>query len=171
MSPVNPYVNQYRKNEVETANPGKILLLLYDGAIQFLNKAKLGIEEGDTSQVTPNIYSCQKIILEFMNTLDMDNGGSLAENLYNLYDYFYRTLVDASFNHDLKKIGEVLRHLKSLRETWQQAIAIANAEKDTTLIDKYEKSAEEGQDGEFGYIDDEEEDEDEDDDEDEDEEA
>lgn len=163
MSPANPYVNQYRKNEIETATPGKVLILLYDGAIQFLSKARMAIEQGDTEKVTPNIFSCQKIILEFMNTLDMENGGSLAENLYNLYEYFYRTLVDAGFNHDLKKIDEVLRHLKSLRETWQKAIAIANTEKDTTLLDKYEKNSGKNENGEYGYSDDDDEDENEED--------
>jgi len=153
MSPINPYVNQYRKNEIETAAPGKVLLLLYDAAIQFLNKAKIEFEQGETEQVTTSIYSCQKIILEFMNTLDMENGGTLAENLYNLYDYLYRALVDANFNHDLKKIEEVLRHLKSLRETWQKAIEIANKEKDTTLLDRYEKHSETDENGEYEYSD------------------
>lgn len=161
MNAVNPYLNQYKKNDVETAAPGKILLLLYDGAIQFLNKARVAIEQGDLEQITPNIYSCQKIILEFMNTLDMEKGGAMAENLYNLYDYFYRTLVAAGINHDIKRIDEVLRHLKSLRDTWQQAIVIANSEKKVSFVDKYEKSPE-NDDEEYGY-DDEDEDDEEDD--------
>ena len=46
MNAVNPYLKQYQKNEVETATPEKLLILLYDGAIQFLNKAKISMENG-----------------------------------------------------------------------------------------------------------------------------
>ena len=158
MNAVNPYLKQYRKNEIETATPEKVLLLLYDGAINFLNKAKTAIEEGRNEQVTPNIYSCQKIILEFMNTLDMERGGSLAENLYKVYENFYKTLVDAGFSQDIRKIDEILKHLKNLRETWQKAISMANSEKENNFMDKYEK-----------HDDDEDEDEDDDEDDEEDE--
>jgi len=126
---VNPYLQQYQKNHVETATPEKILILLYDGAIQFLNKAKIAIAEGTTEQVHNNIISCENIILEFMGTLNMKEGGALSKNLYNLYEYLYNTLVTANFNKDIKKIDEVLGHLKGLRETWQKAIDIAGSER------------------------------------------
>lgn len=126
---MNVYLKQYQKNEVETATPEKILILLYDGAINFLNKAKVSMEEGNISETHKNIMGCEKIILEFMNTLDMKEGQELAKNLYNLYDYLYNTLVTANLQKDMKKIDEVLVHLKSLRETWQKAIAISNEEK------------------------------------------
>jgi len=129
MSLSNPYLKQYQKNSVETASPEKLLIMLYDGAIQFLNKAKLSMEEGEIEQTHKNLTGCQNIILEFMSTLDMKQGGDLAQNLYRLYDYYYTTLVEANLKKDIRKIEEVLKHLKGLRETWQQAINIANAER------------------------------------------
>lgn len=126
---MNVYLKQYQKNEVETASPEKILILLYDGAINFLNKAKVAMEEGNIEQTHNNILACEKIILEFMNTLDMDQGKELAENLYRLYEYLYNTLVEANLKRDRKKLMEVLNHLKELRITWQRAITISNAEK------------------------------------------
>jgi len=126
---MNVYLKQYQKNEVETATPEKILILLYDGAINFLNKAKVAMEENNIAETHKNLMSCEKIILEFMNTLDMKEGKELAKNLYNLYDYLYNTLVTANLQKDMKKVDEVLGHLKSLRETWQKAICIANEEK------------------------------------------
>jgi len=129
MSALNPYLKQYQKNSVETASPEKLLIMLYDGAIQFLNKAKLSMEEGEIEQTHNNLTGCQNIILEFMSTLDMKQGGDLAQNLYRLYEYYYNTLVQANLQKDIKKVEEVLKHLKGLRETWQQAINIANAER------------------------------------------
>ena len=129
MNVVNPYLKQYKKSQVETATPEKILILLYDGAIQYLNKAKLAIAENNIEQIHHNIIGCENIIIEFMETLNMKEGGSLAQNLYRLYDYLYNTLVSANINKNEKQVDEVLGHLKGLRETWQKAIDISNAEK------------------------------------------
>lgn len=135
MQAANPYLKEYKKNQVQTATPEEILILLYDGAIQFLIKAKAGIESKDNELVNNNILACQKIIREFINTLDMENGGSVAENLRLLYEYFIKTLISANINKDMRKVNEILKHLKNLRETWQKAINIANNEKNANLLD------------------------------------
>lgn len=129
MNPVNPYLKQYKKNQVETATPEKLLILLYDGAIQYLNKAKIAFVDNETEQIHINLLGCENIILEFMNTLNMEEGGTLATNLYRLYDYLYNTLVTANLQKDVRKVDEVLGHLVSLRETWQKAIDISTAER------------------------------------------
>ena len=157
MNTVNPYLKQYQKNQIETASPGQVLIMLYDGAIQFLIKAKTALEEKDFQKFFNSIESCQRIILEFMDTLDMEIGGELAKNLYKLYEYLYDALGRANMKKDVKKIDEVLKHLKALRETWQKAITISNAEKNTSLmdntLDKYESN-----DNDDDYSDDEEDD-------------
>lgn len=135
MQTMNPYVKQYQKNQIETATPEQVLILLYDGAILYLNKAKVALEQKDYEQWNKNLLGGERIILEFMDTLDMENGGELAKNLYRLYEYFYNTLVQANLNKNTQKVDEILKHLKGLRETWQKAIAIANAEKKADLID------------------------------------
>ncbi|MBR1942533.1 flagellar export chaperone FliS [bacterium] len=126
---MNPYLKQYQKNEVETASPEKILILLYDGAIQFLNKAKIAMEQKNIPEIHNNIIGCENIILEFINTVDEENGGDFAVRIKALYQYFYNTLVQANLKKDVTKIDEVLRHLVELRATWKQAIAIANSQK------------------------------------------
>jgi len=145
MNTANPYLQQYKKSQVETATPEQLLILLFDGSIQFLNKAKASIASGDASQATSAIFSCQKIILEFMNTLDMENGGELAQKLYGLYGYLYKTLVKAGIVQDIQKIDEVMGFLSSLRDTWQKAIVIATAERASeeseSGIDKYENNS------------------------------
>jgi flagellar protein FliS len=130
---MNPYLKQYQKNEVETATPEKILILLYDGAIQFLNKAKIAFEEKNIQEIHNNIMGCEKIILEFINTVDMDNGGDFAVRITALYRYFYETLIQANLKRDVTKVDEVLRHLVELRATWKQAIAIANSQKTSEI--------------------------------------
>ncbi|HBG48151.1 MAG TPA: flagellar export chaperone FliS [Cyanobacteria bacterium UBA9971] len=131
---MNPYLKQYQTNQIQTASPEKILIMLYDGAIQFLNKAKKELENKNIQEVHNNILGAQKIISEFMNTLDMEIGGATAVNLYNLYEYMHFRLVQANIKKDVTMIDEVLVHLKDLKATWEEAIRIANKEKTVVNI-------------------------------------
>lgn len=134
---MNPYLKQYQKNQLETATPEQILIMLYDGAIQYLNVARIEMTADkplkDIQKIHNNIIKAQQIISEFQNTLNMDIGGEMAKNLYSLYDYLYTRLVDANVKKDVKALDEVLNHLKDLRTTWQKAIDIAKHEKDSHL--------------------------------------
>lgn len=152
MNAMNPYLQQYKKNQIETATPEEILILLYDAAINNLNKAKVALENNDNDLFRYNMLNCKNIILEFMNSLDMEAGGKFAETLYNLYRYYHKILVKSEVTQDTQGIDEVLRHLTSLRETWQKAIEIAKAEKGSILVDKYEP-AQDGNDEEYDYED------------------
>lgn len=126
---MNPYLKTYQRNEVETASPEKILILLYDGAIQFLNKAKIAMQSNNVPEIHNNIIGCEEIIEEFINTVDEEKGGDFAIRIKALYQYFYNTLVMANIKKDESKIDEVLKHLIELRATWKQAIAIVNSQK------------------------------------------
>jgi len=126
---MNPYLKQYQQNTIQTSSPEKLLILLYDGAIQFLNKSKIGFEKNNLEAINNNIIGAQRIIAEFMNTLDMEAGGDMAANLYNLYDYLHYRLIQANLKKDVTMVDEVLVYLKDLRNTWDQAIKIAAKEK------------------------------------------
>ena len=125
---MNPYLNQYKQNSVLTASPETILIMLYDGAINFLLRAKIAIEEKNIEETHNYITKTQKIIREFMDTLDMDTGGDMEQNLYRLYEYLHYRLVQANIKKDLEMIDEVLGHLRSLKQTWEEAIKIASRE-------------------------------------------
>lgn len=131
---MNPYLKQYQTSQIQTASPEKILIMLYDGAIQFLNKAKKELENKNIQEVHNNIVGAQKIISEFMNTLDMEIGGATAVNLYNLYEYMHFRLVQANIKKDVEMVDEVLVHLKDLKATWEEAIRITNREKSSVSV-------------------------------------
>ena len=126
-------MNPYLKNQIETSSPEQILVLLYDGAIKFLNQAKIGIENKDIEMTHNNLMKAQNIISELRNTLDMDIGGELASNLYALYNYFNRRLVQANIKKETDPIDEVLEHLRGLRDTWKQAIINKREEENKSL--------------------------------------
>ena len=116
---MNPY-NQYRMTSVQTANPEKLLLMLYDGLVVCLKQAKQAIEERKMDQAHTSLIKSQDIITELMNTLNMDY--DISENLYKLYDYQRQQLIEANIKKDAEIIEQVLNFVSDLRQTWAQAV-------------------------------------------------
>lgn len=157
---MNQYVKQYQKSSIETASKEKILIMLYDGAIQFLNKAKIAIQNKEIENAHNNLMGAQNILYEFINSMDREVAPQLAENLISLYEYFIRRLVQANMKREIEPIDEVLKYLKSLKATWEKAIALAQKEEQqNSKIDYYDSSDDEDEDIDDEDDDDEDEDE------------
>ncbi|MBR5304067.1 MAG: flagellar export chaperone FliS [Candidatus Gastranaerophilales bacterium] len=141
---MNQYVKQYQKSSIETASREQILIMLYDGAIQFLNKAKIAMENKEHEAIHNNLIGAQNIIQEFINSMDREVAPQLAENLISLYEYFLRRLVQANMKRQVEPIDEVLKYLKSLKATWEQAIIMAQKEAQqeaaSSSVDYYDDS-------------------------------
>lgn len=116
----NPY-EAYRQAKISTASQGQLILMLYDGAVKFLNIANESISKKDFAASNTNIIKAQNIITELMISLNMEVG-EISKNLYSLYDYMNRRLIQANIKKDPKIIDEVKGMLIELRETWDQAI-------------------------------------------------
>lgn len=116
----------YQKNNVNTASQGRLVVLLYEGAIKHLTAALnlIGpdqkIKPGDIEQYGIHLQKTQAIITELQVSLDMEKGGDIAKNLMSLYVYFNQELMTASINHDKSKIEFVLRMMNELAASWRQ---------------------------------------------------
>lgn len=142
MSAYNPYAKQaatYKRNQIETATPEEILIMLYEGAIRFLVLTQKAKAENNVEKFHQNIIKAQHIISEFMESLDMEIGGDMAVNLYQLYEYLHYRLVQANIKKEVAMVDEVLEHLRSLKATWEEAIRIAHKERDS--LDPQEAAA------------------------------
>lgn len=118
--------NQYQRMQTETATPGELVVMLYQGAIRFLNKSKESFGRQDIEGAHANLVRAQNIVIELMSSLDLSSG-SLAKNLFALYDFMYRRLVEANCKKDYRAIDEVLRLLRELLPAWEQAATSATA--------------------------------------------
>lgn len=125
MALANPY-NQYRQQQVTTASPDKLLLMLYDGALRFCRQAQKALGDENMNEAHTFLTKAQKIIEELMVTLNMDY--EIAHNLYSLYDYLYRRLVEANLKKDLAIIEEVVGFLTELRQAFAEAAASVRQE-------------------------------------------
>lgn len=129
MSFQNAY-SAYQKTNVNTASQGRLVVLLYEGAIKQLTTALTFIDEegkikpGDIEKFGICIQKAQAIITELEVSLDMEKGGDIAKNLMSLYVFFNEELIHASISRDTEKINSVLRMLKELAESWK---VIANS--------------------------------------------
>ena len=113
----------YASTHVETADQGKLILIAYDVAIKH---CKISLERFNDKEFikerTKHICRAQDAVTELMSALRMDVG-EIANNLYRLYDYIIRRMVEANIKNDKTKIEEVLVYLVDLRDAWNQAIA------------------------------------------------
>ena len=115
--------HQYRQTTVTTAGRGRLVVLLYEGAINFLKKAREGIQEDNIEKKCNNINHVQDIIQELNNSLKMDEGREIAGNLRSLYFFMERHLVRAKIERDgIKKMDEVIAMLSSLCEAWVEIL-------------------------------------------------
>ena len=120
---INPY-QEYRSNQVDTADPKQLIIMLYDGAIKFLESASESISDfRQYENVNRNILKSQDIITELMLALDMEKGEEIAQNLFNLYAFMKSQLLDANVKKEKKPIDMVLKLLKELREAWHKVEA------------------------------------------------
>lgn len=124
VNPYNKYIKQYQTNNITTATPEKLMVMLFDGAIQFLQKAKAAIEEKNLQERAVNIESARKIIRELMRTIDLENGNDVSKSLFRLYNRMAMKLIKANVSKNIGLIDEVLEDLSNIRWGFQKAIDI-----------------------------------------------
>ncbi len=115
----NPY-QAYQQNSVNTATPGELTLMLYNGAIKFMKLAKKGMEEKDIELKNTNLIKAQKIVKELMVTLDTSH--DVGKSMMTMYDYMNRRLIDANLKNDPAIVDEVEAHMMEFRDAWKQVI-------------------------------------------------
>ena len=138
----NLQLKQYQQTQIQTATPEKLLIMLYNGAINFLNKSKVYLEQRDYAQTNTFLMKAQAIITEFMNTIDWEPNPEFAQNLYNLYEFMNYTLVQANIHKDTEKIDVVIDLLKTLKSAWEEAaikVAKEREQEGFNNIDNYER--------------------------------
>ena len=114
--------NAYKQNSVTTASPGELTLMLYNGCLKFLTKAKAAIEVKNIQERNNNIQRAQAIIAELMSTLNMDI--EISKQMLPLYDYMNRRLTDVNIQNDIAIIEEVEGLVTEFRDTWKEVIKI-----------------------------------------------
>ena len=117
----------YRSNAVLTASPGQLVLMLYDGILTALAKAKDALErpEGDMRRleiVNQQLLKAQAIISELQSGLNFEVGGEVAKTLDRVYDYYNRRLFEANMRKQVGPVVEVEKMIGELRSGWAEML-------------------------------------------------
>ena len=129
-------ISTYRETKVKTASQGQLIIMLYDGAVKNLDKALelLGLNAGgkknpeNIEKISNSILKAQEIITELTVSLDFEQGGEIAKNLFSLYSWFNRELVEANIAQDINRTMTVRNLLNELKSAWVEIGALNNPE-------------------------------------------
>jgi flagellar protein FliS len=128
LNTMNP-LRSYKETQIKTATPGKLILMMYDGAIKHLNQAlqDLDNEHRRYDSISNSLIKAQDIIAELMISLDFERGGEIAKNLFGLYVFMNRRLLDGNIKKDRAPLEEVRTLLTELRGAWAEIADKAGA--------------------------------------------
>lgn len=110
---------QYRRMQTETSNSVELVVLLYQGAIRFLNRAAMAVDRRDYPAAHTDLIRAQEIISELKNCLNPE-AGEITVRLNKVYSFMLERLVAANVSKQRKPIDEVLRLLQPLLTSWQE---------------------------------------------------
>ena len=127
----NNALDTYKETRVKTASQGQLIIMLYNEAVRQLEKALNVFEMNDDGKKDPgrieiisnSVVKTQEIISELMVSLDFEQGGDIAKNLFSLYSWFNRELMEANINQDSRRIRNVYNQVEQLRSAWQAIVA------------------------------------------------
>ena len=118
----NPY-SKIEDNAIFTASKEELTLMLYEGALKFINQAIDATENNDIAKANGLIIRVEDIIREFQITLNFQY--EISNQLNSLYDYMHRRLIEANMNKDIEIMKEVRDMLREFRDMWKEAMSTA----------------------------------------------
>lgn len=116
---------EYRKNAVLGASPAQLVVMLYDGALRFIEGGRMAMQAKDLTRQNDQLLRAQKIVVELLSTLDREKGGELADNLASLYGFVLDQLMEANIHDREAPLGNASATLRELRDAWAEIATTA----------------------------------------------
>ncbi|MEZ5316951.1 MAG: flagellar export chaperone FliS [Vicinamibacterales bacterium] len=118
MTPPTRAAQQYLRTQVQASSPIELVVLLYDQALRSGQAAREALARRDIPARRDAISRVMGIVTELQSTLDMERGGTVAQELDRLYDWITARLLDVTMSQDARPLEEVLSVLETLRDAW-----------------------------------------------------
>ena len=110
----------YYQTHVQSRSPLELVVMLYDGALRFLDQAAEAMDRGDMAGKAMALSKAFAILAELQNTLNVKDGGDVARQLDALYSHMHDRLVEANVQRSSAPIRDVINLLQPLRDAWSQ---------------------------------------------------
>jgi len=117
----------YKSTEISTASQGKLIVMMYEGSIRFLKIAMDNLSLKTYDIANNHIIKAQDIITELMLSLNMEEGGEISQNLFNIYAYMKKRLLEGNMSKDRDVLAEVVKLLERLKGAWEEVAAKESA--------------------------------------------
>ena len=114
------FAGQYREEDIRTATPLHLIVMLYEGALRSLEEARDHMKREDIAGWSQSINRCGAIISELQSALNMKDGGDIASSLNRTYDYMKPILFRAEAERNPELLAEVSEILEKLHSVWRQ---------------------------------------------------
>ena len=115
---INAYKKGSLKQDITTADPHRLTLMLMQGALDRMAYAKGCMERKDLAGKSEHLSRVSAILLNLRDTLDLNVGGEVAQNLYALYEFMVQRLLDANVQNSLQIMDEVINLLLPIKTAW-----------------------------------------------------
>lgn len=113
-------LNAYSTQHILSASPARLVYMLYDRAIFWLNDAIAAIAVNEIERRWRACCKARDILDHFITTLNMEEGGEIAANLDKILTCCLYRLPDVDIKNDPKAAADVIRLLEPLRDSWRQ---------------------------------------------------
>jgi flagellar protein FliS len=129
-------ISSYKETRVNTASQGQLIIMLYDEAIKHLDRGLelLGLDKDgkrnprNIEKISKSVLKAQEIVTELLVSLDFEGGGEIAKNLFSIYTWFNKELLEANISPDVRRIIAVRNQLSELRSAWVEIASKSNTE-------------------------------------------
>ena len=126
----------YKETKIKTASQGQLLIMLYEEAVRQLSMAIEMLElknenkkiHDKIEKINKAIMKAEEIITELMVSLDFDKGGDVAKNLFALYSWFNKELLEAGISQDVERIKNVRNMFGELQDSWKKIVLTVESE-------------------------------------------
>jgi len=133
MAQINPYA-QYNDVTFNTASPAGLVVTSYDAAVRGLKEAARAMREQDFESRTRSIDLSFELISELRKSLNLEQGGEIADKLNSLYGFYQREIVTANATNDPDRLAPIIEMMSSLRDAWEEVRKKVQAESDTAVF-------------------------------------
>lgn len=120
--PINPQRAQqaYRTTSIQTAGQGRLVAMLFEGAVKFMNQFIEAVNEGKVERAHDNSIKAQRIMAELTLALDHSKGGEVSRTIESAYEDIRNRMMMANIRKDVKLAQQVISDLESFKETWAE---------------------------------------------------
>ncbi|WP_025321208.1 flagellar export chaperone FliS [Deferrisoma camini] len=139
-----PGAAAYTQTQVATtASQQKLIVMAYDGILRFLNQALDHMEKKEIEAKHEKLTKARAVIQELASTLNMEEGGEIARNLWNLYVFFMQKITESNLTNDPEPVRGILPAIRELRDAWAE-LKLDEADETVKALDRRVPAAEDG---------------------------